>query len=45
MPRLKFSPYFTGALALFYIGMTLGCACKYAKVKRLGTGKSLEEDE
>ena len=40
-----FSPYFTGALALFYIGMTLSCACKYAKAKKLGTGKSLEEDE
>ena len=30
-----FSPYFTGALALFHIGMTLGCACKYAKAKKL----------
>ena len=34
-----FSPYFTGALALFYIGMTLGCACKYAKVKKLERGE------
>ena len=33
-----FSPYFTGALALFYIGMTLGCACKYAKAKKLERG-------
>ena len=38
-----FSPYFTGALALFYIGMTLGCACKYAKAKKLE--RSLEGDE
>ena len=34
-----FSPYFTGALALFYIGMTLGCACKYAKAKKLERGE------
>ena len=40
-----FSPYFTGALALVYIGMTISYACKYAKAKKLGTGKSLEEDK
>ena len=34
-----FNPYFTGALALFYIGMTLGCACKYSKAKKLEGGK------
>ncbi|MCR4902157.1 MAG: hypothetical protein K6A23_04805 [Butyrivibrio sp.] len=38
-----FSPYFTGALALFYIGMTINYACKYAKAKKLERG--LEGDE
>ena len=38
-----FSPYFTGALALSYIGMTISYACKYAKAKKLERG--LEEDE
>lgn len=28
------SLYVTGALALFYIGLTLGYACKYAKAKK-----------
>ncbi|MCR5104918.1 MAG: hypothetical protein K6B68_10770 [Eubacterium sp.] len=26
--------YLTGGLALFYLGMTLGYACKYAKAKK-----------
>jgi ABC-type multidrug transport system fused ATPase/permease subunit len=34
-----FSPYFSGALALFYTGMTLECACKYAKAKKLEGGE------
>ena len=41
----SFSPIFTGSLAFVYIGMTISYACKYAKAKKLGTGKSLEEDE
>ena len=28
------SLYLTGGLALFYMGMTLGNACKYAKAKK-----------
>ena len=38
-----FSPYFTGALAFFYIGMTISYACKYVKAKKLERG--LEGDE
>jgi hypothetical protein len=41
----KYSPIFTGGLVFFYIGMTIYYACKYAKTKKLGTGKSLEKDE
>lgn len=35
----SFNTYFTGGLALFYIGMTFGYACKYAKVKKLEIGE------
>ena len=33
------SLYIQGGLALFYLGMTLGYACKYAKAKRLERGE------
>ena len=32
--RSRWSLYFDGFLALFYIGMTFGYACKYAKAKK-----------
>lgn len=35
----SFNTYFTGGLALFYIGMTFGYACKYAKAKKLERGE------
>ena len=34
-----FGLYFTGGLALFYLGLTLGYACKYAKAKKLERGE------
>ena len=33
------SLYIQGGLALFYLGMTLGYACKYAKAKKLERGE------
>ena len=33
------SLYIQGGLALFYLGMTLGYACKYAKSKKLERGE------
>ncbi|MCR5225762.1 MAG: hypothetical protein K6E27_00925 [Eubacterium sp.] len=38
----SFNTYFTGGLALFYIGMTLGYAIKYRKVKIAERGESNE---
>ena len=35
------SLYIQGGLALFYLGMTLGYACKYAKTKKLERGEEL----
>ena len=35
------SLYIQGGLALFYLGMTLGYACKYAKAKKLERGEKL----
>ena len=35
----SFNTYFTGGLALFYIGMTLGYAIKYKKSKMVEGGK------
>ena len=36
----SFNTYFTGGLALFYIGMTLGYAIKYRKSKMVEGGES-----
>ncbi|SNU09288.1 hypothetical protein SAMN06297422_12464 [Lachnospiraceae bacterium] len=33
------SLYVQGGLALFYLGMTIGYACKYAKAKKLERGE------
>ena len=35
----SFNTYFTGGLALFYIGMTLGYAIKYRKLKMVEGGE------
>lgn len=35
----RFNLYLDGGLALFYIGMTLGYACKFAKAKKAERGE------